>query len=267
MVCTVQGSDIYRAARIPIAGLLARRALRGACKVIALSASLAEGAAAQGVDPRRIAIIPNGVDARRFHPNGAPREPVLLFAGSLIERKGLRMLLAAMAQIHARHPAHRLVLIGDGPQRAVLETQARSLGIGEAVELTGGLPPDEVARRMRRAELFILPSLEEGQGVALLEALASGTPAVAARAGGIPDVLSPAWGELVAPGDSQVLADSISGLIAAPARRLAMGRAAAAGVRANYDWPVVARRILDVYREAVLAAPPDLRHVGNSGQV
>lgn len=258
IVCTVQGSDIYRAARIPIAGFLSRRALRGARKVIALSASLAGGAAAQGVDPAKIAVIPNGVDTVRFHSNGIPREPVLLFAGSLIERKGLRTLLSAMAVLHRRHPSHRLVLIGDGPLRAELETQARALGIGGIVDFTGSLPPEEVAGRMRRAEVFVLPSLEEGQGVALLEALASGTPAVAARAGGIPDVLSPAWGELVAPGDSQALADSISGLIAAPARRLAMGRAAAAGVRADYDWPVIARRILAVYRAALPAAPSGL---------
>jgi glycosyltransferase involved in cell wall biosynthesis len=264
VVCTVQGSDIYRAARIPIAGFLSRRALRGARKVIALSASLAAGAAAQGVDPNRMVVIPNGVDAQRFHPNGVPREPVLLFAGSLIERKGLRALLVAMAQIHRRHPAHRLVLIGDGPKRAELETQARALGIGEVVDFMGSLSPDEVARRMRRAEMFVLPSLEEGQGVALLEALASGTPAIAGRTGGIPDQLSPKWGELVEPGDSQALADSILGLIDAPARRQAMGRAAAAGVRASYDWPVIARRILDVYREVV---PASLPQVGNSGQV
>jgi glycosyltransferase involved in cell wall biosynthesis len=100
--------------------------------------------------------------------------------------------------------------------------------------------------------------------VVLLEALASGTPAIAGRTGGIPDQLSPKWGELVEPGDSQALADSILGLIDAPARRQAMGRAAAAGVRASYDWPVIARRILDVYREVV---PASLPQVGNSGQV
>jgi glycosyltransferase involved in cell wall biosynthesis len=266
-VCTVQGSDIYRAARIPLAGFLTRQTLRGARKVIALSASLAEGAAAQGVDPDRIAVIPNGVNTARFHANGIPREPILLFAGSLIQRKGLRALLIAMAQVHSRHPAHRLVLIGDGPMRAELETQARALGIGAAVDFTGSLSPDEVARWMRRAELFVLPSLEEGQGVALLEALASGTPCVAARAGGIPDVLSSEWGELVAPGDSQALADSILGLIDAPSRRKAMGRAAAAGVQARYDWPVITRRMLELYREAVPAAPPGLPQVGNSGQV
>lgn len=256
VVCTVQGSDIYRAARIPIANFLARRALHGARKVIALSASLAGGAVRLGADPDRITVIPNGVDAKRFYPNGIPRESVLLFAGSLIERKGLRTLLAAMEQIHRRHPAHRLVLIGDGPERSELESQALDFGIGESVFFTGSLSPSEVARWMRRAELFILPSLEEGQGVALLEALASGTPCIAGRAGGIPEVISPECGELVEPGNAQALANSISGLIDAPLRRQAMGNAAAAGVRAKFDWPVIARRILDVYREVVPASTP-----------
>jgi glycosyltransferase involved in cell wall biosynthesis len=256
MVCTVQGSDVYRAARIPVAGFLSRRALRSARKVIALSASLAEGARSLGVEPDRIAVIPNGVDAKRFYPNGVPREPVLLFAGSLIERKGLRALLEAMAQIHRRHPDHRLVLIGDGPERQGLETQARDLGIGESVYFTGSLSPVEVARWMRRAELFVLPSLEEGQGVALLEALASGTPGVAGRAGGIPEILSPEWGELVEPGNAQTLAKTIMGLIDAPARRQAMGSTASSVVRAEYDWPVIARRILEVYQAAAAKPTP-----------
>jgi glycosyltransferase involved in cell wall biosynthesis len=267
MVVTVQGSDIYRAARIPAVNFLTRQTLRGARKVIALSASLAEGAAAMGIDPRRIAVIPNGVDAARFHPNGIPREPVLLFAGSLIERKGLATLLDAAALLRRRHPSHRLVVIGEGPQRAELEAQAEALGIGGAVRFTGSLSPEEVAGWMRRAEVFVLPSSEEGQGVVLLEALASGTPCVAGRAGGIPDVLSPQWGKLVAPGDPQALAEAVGGLIGSPARRLAMGRAAAEGVRAAYDWPVTARRILAVYQEAIDGAAPDVRQVGNSGQV
>jgi glycosyltransferase involved in cell wall biosynthesis len=80
-------------------------------------------------------------------------------------------------------------------------------------------------------------------------------------------VISPECGELVEPGNAQALANSISGLIEAPMRRQAMGNAAAAGVRAKFDWPVIARRILDVYREVVPATPPGLPPVGNSGQV
>jgi glycosyltransferase involved in cell wall biosynthesis len=251
MVCTVQGSDIYQAMRLPAAGALARSALKSARKVIALSRSLAEAAAAQGVDPKKIAVIPNGVDVKLFAPNGVPREPVVLFAGSLIERKGVAGLIEAMALIRRRYPAYNLVLIGDGPQRKELESLAAASGLSEAVRFTGSLPPAEVARWMRRSELFVMPSLEEGQGVAMLEALASGTPCVASNVGGIPEVLSPEWGALVPPGDPQALASAAMDLLARPDRRRAMGQAAASAVRGRYDWPVIARRILDVYAEAV----------------
>ncbi len=104
---------------------------------------------------------------------------------------------------------------------------------------------------MRRAGLFVLPSREEGQGVAMLEALASGTPCVASRVGGIPEVLNPDWGTLVPPEDPPALAAAMQDLIERADLRRGMGRAAAAGVRGRYDWPVIARRILDVYAEVV----------------
>jgi glycosyltransferase involved in cell wall biosynthesis len=264
VVCTVQGSDVYRALRMPVFGALGRAALRRAGKVIALSASLADAAAAQGVDPRKITVIPNGVDAKLFSPGDAPREPVVLFAGSLIERKGVAGLIEAMAAVRRRHPEYRLVLIGDGPQRAELVALAARRGLADAVRFTGSLAPAEVARWMRRAELFVLPSLEEGQGVALLEALASGTPCVGGAVGGIPEMLDPGWGTLVAPGDPQALAGAVLELLGDPDRRRAMGRAAASAVRDRYDWPVLARRILAVYADVLAPHPP---RVGISKQV
>jgi len=249
LVCTVQGSDVYRAMRMPLAGALGRSALRSARKVIALSRSLADAVVAQGVDPHKVAVIPNGVDAKLFAPSGVPREPVVLFAGSLIERKGVRILIEAMALVRHRYPAFNLVLIGDGPQRAELESLAASSGLAASVRFTGSLAPEEVARWMRRSELFVLPSLEEGQGVAMLEALASGTPCVATSVGGIPDVLSPEWGALVPPGDPQALASAALDLLEHADHRRGMEKQAAAAVRDRYDWPVIARRILGVYAE------------------
>lgn len=264
LVCTVQGSDVYRAMRMPVFGALGLAALRSSSKVIALSRSLSEAAAAQGVDPAKIAVIPNGVDAKFFSPNGNPREPVILFAGSLIERKGVAGLIEAMAAVRRRHPEYRLVLIGDGPQRAELESLARRRDLADGVRFTGNLAPSEVARWMRRAELFVLPSLEEGQGVALLEALASGTPCVGGAVGGIRELLSPEWGMLVPPGDAQALGNAALELLEHADRRRAMGQAAASAVRERYDWPVIARRILAAYEEALT---PHLSQMGISKQV
>jgi glycosyltransferase involved in cell wall biosynthesis len=249
IVCTLQGSDVYQALRLPLFGALGQRALRSARRVIALSGALAEAAAAQGVDPQKITVIPNGVDAGLFAPNGIPREPVVLYAGSLIQRKGVADLIRAFALIHSHHPDWRLVLIGEGPQREELEALAAGSGLADSIRFAGGLVPAEVARWMRRAELFALPSLEEGQGVAMLEALASGTPCVASNVGGIPEILSPEWGTLVPPADPPALAAAIQALLERADRRRAMGRAAAAAVRDRYDWRVLAQRILGVYAD------------------
>ena len=264
VVCTVQGSDVYRGLRMPLAGPLGRGALRRARKVIALSKSLADAAAAQGIDPRKTAIIPHGVNAQVFSPNGAPREPVVLFAGSLIERKGVRTLIQAMALLRRRHPESRLEIIGDGPQRRELSQLAARSGLSDHVRFSGSLPPSEVARRMRRCELFVLPSREEGQGVAMLEALASGTPCVASNVGGIPEILSPEWGALVPPEDPQALASAMQEILGRPDRGRAMGKAAASAVRGRYDWPVITRRVLAVYGEVL---PAEDSQVGISKQV
>ena len=156
------------------------------------------------------------------------------------------------------------MIIGDGPQRRELEALACRSGLSDSIRFTGSLSPAEVARWMRRSELFVLPSREEGQGVAMLEALASGTPCVASKVGGIPEVLSPQWGVLVPPEDSQALAAAMEGILDRGDRGRSMGQAAASAVRERYDWAAIARRVRGVYEE-VLSAP--VSKVGISNQV
>lgn len=251
LVCTLLGSDIYQGMRQPLAGWCARRALNGAQHVIAISRSLAAAAQAQGVNPGRMTVIPLGVDCDAFHPDENPREPALLFAGSLIERKGVRHLLAAMAEIHAAFPQHRLVIIGDGDRRAELEAQSSALGLSGSVTFLGAQSPEKVAEWMRRAEVFILPSLEEGQGVVLLEAQASGTPCVGSNVGGIPETLANGRGTLTPPGDAQALAHAVCDLLRQPEWTRRMGMQARQAMVADYDWKFLAGRILSVYDQAL----------------
>jgi glycosyltransferase involved in cell wall biosynthesis len=147
-----------------------------------------------------------------------------------------------------------MVIIGDGPQRQELEKLAAGLGLNAAISFLGAQSPAAVADWMRRAALFVLPSLEEGQGVVLLEALASGTPCVASRAGGIPEILSPDWGVLVPPGDSHALAEAMIALIRQPKKRRAMGDRARQGVCERFDSRREGERILSVYQE-VMSSP------------
>jgi glycosyltransferase involved in cell wall biosynthesis len=254
LVCTILGSDIYRGMQIPLAGGLARRALNGASRILALSRALAEAAQARGVNADRMTVIPLGVDCAAFHPGDDRREKVILFAGSLIERKGVRHLLAAIAELRASFPDYRLVLLGDGAQRAELEALAASLGIRQIVEFAGEQPPAAVAEWMRRAALFVLPSLEEGLGAVLLEASASGTPVVASKVGGIPEVITEGTGRLVMPGNPAALAEAIGGLLRKPDQLRAMGLRARERASSRFDWPQIAARILAEYSQA-LAGP------------
>ena len=189
-----------------------------------------------------------------FVPGSVPateREPLLLFTGFLIPRKGVRYLLDALALLPPRLDHWRLALVGDGPEEANLRGQAAALGLTDRIEFVGVQPQPEVAAWMRRAQLFVLPSLEEGQGVVLLEALASGTPVVASDVDGIREVVTPEVGRRVPPADPPALAAALTELLSDPAQRAAMSAAARQRAETHYDWDIIARRFIDRYAALV----------------
>ena len=254
IVATVQGSDIYQGSRVAGGARLTRLALASPKAIIALSQSLKTATAQLGISSDKIEVIPNGVDVRRFAPlaTDGTREPLVLFAGSLIERKGVRYLLDAAAQILRTATACRFVIAGDGTQRAMLEQTAVQLGISHRVEFIGEQTQEQLRAWMQRARVFVLPSLEEGLGVVLLEALACGTPCVGSRVGGIPDVITPETGLLVPPADADALAQAISQLLENPARWQTYSRAARQRAVAHYSWPTVAAQLMQVYQRVLV---------------
>jgi glycosyltransferase involved in cell wall biosynthesis len=160
--------------------------------------------------------VPNVVDTDVFvrgcasPPGTAPR---LIAVGSLIEIKGHRHLILALARLRHGGRSLRLDLIGDGPLRPDLEALARDLGVDDLVRFHGAKRKDEVAAALRRADVFVLPSLWETLSCALLEALSTGLPVVATRVGGVPEVVGAAQGILVAPASSEALADGLRELV------------------------------------------------------
>ncbi len=128
--------------------------------------------------------------------------------GALAEKKGHVHLLEALALVRRRREAE-LDIVGDGELRSGLRARAAELGLLDAVRFHGELPKEEVARLMAQADLFVLPSLHETFGCVLIEAMASGLPSVATRVGGVPEVLPPEAGPLVAPRDPEALAEAI----------------------------------------------------------
>ncbi|MCS7010975.1 MAG: glycosyltransferase [Anaerolineales bacterium] len=253
ILVTVQGSDVFQAPRVPLIRLITKLTLRGCARVLALSRSLAEVTAQLGVPVEQIEVLPNGVDVDYFRPS-EKREPLILFVGSLIERKGVRYLLEAMRFIHQTLPQLRLVIIGEGPQQAELQTLANRLGLANVVMFLGSQPPDAVSNWLSRAQLCVLPSVEEGLGVVLLEALASGTPCIGARVGGIPDVVTEEVGALVPPAEPSALAQAALRILRDPELWQAMSRAARQRAESQYSWRGIAKRLLTLYEWAATHA-------------
>ena len=156
---------------------------------------------------------------------GTPARPWrLVFVGSLAQLyKGPDVLIDALALCRARGIEMTLTIVGDGAHRPALEARARARGVGAAVRWAGQLRPGAAVRQaLDTADLFALPSRQEGLPRALIEAMARGVPSVATRVGGIPELLP---GErLVPPGDARALAQAIGRLCAAPKQLVAIGR-------------------------------------------
>lgn len=246
---TIQGSDIYKAVKLPLVTTITRLSLNKAKKVLVLSQALADQVSSIGVPCSQVEVIPNGVDTSRFTPLPyEERRDEILFVGSLIERKGVIHLLQAFARIIPSCPTWRLVLMGEGAQRTECEELVQSLGISQNVVFTGAQPQGQVAESMRNAKLFVLPSIEEGLGVVLLEALASGTPIVASQVGGISDVVDASVGRLVTPGDPGELGKAMLSIIQLPQDDWnALHQYAREKAVEIYDWAEIARRLVTLY--------------------
>lgn len=195
-------------------------------------------------------IIPNGVDVNLFHPNGRrptdylTRGPRLLFLGRLDPRNGLDTVLDAMPRILERYPATRLTVAGDGPLRRVYERAARPLG--DAVRFIGRVN-GERPEYYGTADLYLCPTTKASFGITLLEAMACGTPLLASDIIGFRELVNGGpEAALVPPGQPGAWADAVVDLMGDPSRRAAMG-AAGRTKAADYAWPRVADRILEVY--------------------
>jgi glycosyltransferase involved in cell wall biosynthesis len=254
VILTVQGSDIVRAARLPVIDKLTRVVL-GRCKsILALSSALAQATVALGIPQGRVRVIPNGVDVDHFVPPAAEnwREPIILFVGALSEIKGCAYLIAAMPHVLEAEPKASLIVIGVGPQQLELQVLASRIGVESKVQFLGSQSPTQVRDWMRLARVFVLPSVEEGLGVVLLEALACGTPCIGSRVGGIPDVITPDVGLLTPVGDPAALASAIkSALTLSRDAWQGLSRAARERAEREYDWRLIASQLISVYHNAL----------------
>ena len=244
--------------------LYGRRAVDG---VAAISAAVADALARATGARERITVIPSGVDCAHFRPPSADERARARAAlglgdadfavgavGVLEPRKGHRYLVEAMALLgrggaEAAAPQRRVVAIiaGGGSLRDPLAAEIRRLGLSDAVRMLGRV--DDARAILWALDVFAMPSLSEGLGVALLEAMGCGLPAVASRVGGIVDTVDDGrTGMLVAPCDARALADALAQLSAELAARIAMGAAARAMAVERFSMASMARRTVELYR-------------------
>jgi glycosyltransferase involved in cell wall biosynthesis len=203
-----------------------------------------------GIDPARVRLVPEGIDLARWRRVAAdePRSSdgaTILCVARQYPRKHVADLLRALPAVRRAVPRARAVIAGDGPEHAALLALASQLRLGDAVSFTGALPDDELARLYRHADVFCLPSVQEGFGIVFLEAMACGLPVVATGAAAIPEVVPQRQaGLLVPPGDAAALADALVELLSDAPMRAAYGAAGQAHVE-QFDWDRVAGRFLD----------------------
>lgn len=223
----VWSPGLYRVLMRAAAGFALRQAdaLRGISQ--ATAAQLARRAPG-----RPMVIFPAWTDIAPFIEVGAaadrPAASHVLFAGVLVPRKGIDLLIAAFADIARDHPQARLLIVGRPENRAyaaALSDQVRRLELEGLVTFVPEVPQPDLARRMGEACVVVLPSLSEGLGRVVLEAMATGTPVIGSRTGGIPDLVEDGMtGFLVPPGDAAALGERLRWALEHPAEARVMGR-------------------------------------------
>jgi glycosyltransferase involved in cell wall biosynthesis len=177
----------------------------------------------------------------------------LLFVGRLVERKGVAVLLEALARVRSEVDV-RLTVVGDGPLLAALTARAQGLGLAGAVEFTGAVSDAELSGRLEACDALVLPAVEdskgdvEGLGVVLIEALLHERPVIASASGGIVDIVRDGeTGLLVPPGDPGALAGAIRRYRDEPELAARLARAGRDHVEKEFSWESIVDRLLEVY--------------------
>ncbi|MGD6853365.1 MAG: glycosyltransferase family 4 protein [Candidatus Bathyarchaeia archaeon] len=214
------------------------------------------------VDTAKVRIVPNGVDTEKFKPQndvatakrqfGLGDEPCVLFVGSLIPRKGLPFLVEAAKKIVKSHADAKFVLVGDGPLRVPLQNSLAEAKLSGNFMFLNQVGEDALPAVYNCADVFVLPSIQEGQGIVLLEAQASAKPVVAFDIGGVDEaVRSGETGLLVQRGDAGELAEALLKLLDDRALRVKMGSEGRRFIQEMFTWDICAQGMLRVYHEAL----------------
>lgn len=249
------------------ARLLYGRLLR---RTVAISPAVAGHLRRAGVPAARLRTISSAVDPEALVPvsgrcatragAGLKDEPLLLAAAALVRRKGIDVLLEALARLGERGLRPSLWIAGEGPERAALQRASGSLGLSGQVRLLGRR--EDVPDLLAACDVFVLPSRREGLGVAALEAMAARRPVVASRVGGLGEAVADGrTGLLVTPEDPAALADALESLLRDADLRRRLGEAGPARIAEGFLAEQMAGAYEALYCTILSGGPPARREV------
>lgn len=229
-------------------------------KSVVLNESLKQKLVKKGIEEEKIEVIPNGVNVEEFNISDEEVERVrkkyglkgvvVMFAGTVTPRKGVLHLIKAGEILSDKDVLFLIVgnLNLDKEYAEKVMEYAKSRGVN--AKFTGFVPYEDLKALYSACDIFVLPSLEEGHGIVLTEAMASGKPLIGSKVGGIPMQIKDGWnGFLVEPGNEKQLAEKIRYLIENEEERKRMGKNSRKLAEEEFDWSRIAERYLKVYEE------------------
>jgi glycosyltransferase involved in cell wall biosynthesis len=227
---------------------------------VAISEEIREGLIRDGIAQEKIHDITNFIDLDVFRPPtseekirlknrfGYSNKMILLFAGRLVPRKGLPYLLETWKEVSPDFPDARLLILGDGPLSGDLFEMALGLNISDTVHFGGRV--GNVPEYLRAADVFVLPSLQEGMANALLEAMASGLPAIASRIGGVVDVVEDGKNALlVDPADRIAFSEILRKMLTDAEMRIRLSKNALETIRSSYGLEARVSSYIELYEQ------------------
>jgi glycosyltransferase involved in cell wall biosynthesis len=209
-----------------------------------------------GADPTRVHVVPAGADPDVFRPRPHTAEipgRLITTASADGPLKGLVHLLEAVAKLRTERPDVQLTVIGRAPEMGPAAEAMAQFDLHDIVRFTSGITDDELVAEYARAQVAVVPSLYEGFGLPVVEAMATATPVVTTTGGALPEVAGPdgGTGRVVAPGDAGALAQAIAGLLDDPGQRVRAGAAGRERVLRLFTWERCARATAEHYRRVV----------------